>query len=114
MSTNVKRATRKGLLPDYHSILAIIFNIIHMFFFKNFFCSFLFSLQHGGQIRCSSCVTSRESGLLLNLYRSIIDTNECLQNLPCHPNARCNNTEGSYMCICHTGYDGDGLTCNGK
>ena len=59
MSTNVKRVTRKGLLPDYYSILAIIFNIIHVFFSK----TFLFSLQHGGQIRSSLCVTSRESGL---------------------------------------------------
>ena len=89
MSTNVKRATRKGLLPDYHSILAIIFNIIHVFFSKTFLFFFCFrffkdmiergmlntasrlqmeclwfaSLQHGGQIRSSSCVTSRESGL---------------------------------------------------
>ena len=64
MSTNVKRATRKGLLPDYYSILAIIFNIIHVFFSKTFFVLFLFSLQHGGQTRSSSCVTSRESSLL--------------------------------------------------
>ena len=48
------------------------------------------------------------------LYRCIVDTNECLQNLPCPPNASCNNTEGSYVCICDTGYDGDGFTCNGK
>ena len=27
------------------------------------FSSFLFSLQHGGQMRCSSCLTSRNSGL---------------------------------------------------
>ena len=42
MSTNVKRATRKGLLPDYDSILAIIFNIIHVFFSKTFFVLFCF------------------------------------------------------------------------
>ena len=42
MSTNVKRATRKGLLPDYYSILAIIFNIIHVFFSKIFFVLFCF------------------------------------------------------------------------
>ena len=42
MSTNVKRATRKGLLPDYYSILAIIFNIIHVFFSKTFFVLFCF------------------------------------------------------------------------
>ena len=43
-----------------------------------------------------------------------LDTNECLLNSTCHPNATCNNTEGSYVCICDTGYDGDGFTCNGK
>ena len=42
MSTNVKRVTRKGLLPDYYSILAIIFNIIHVFFSKTFFVLFCF------------------------------------------------------------------------
>ena len=42
ISTNVKRATRKGLLPDYYSILAIIFNIIHVFFSKTFFVLFCF------------------------------------------------------------------------
>ena len=42
MSTNVKRSTRKGLLPDYYSILAIICNIIHVFFSKTFFVLFCF------------------------------------------------------------------------
>ena len=64
MSTNVKRATRKGLLPDY-----LLFNIsdyiqyYSRIFFKNVFCSFLFSLQHGGQIRSSS-IDIYLSGLL--------------------------------------------------
>ena len=50
--------------------------------------------------------------LLYNVF--YVDTNECLQNSTCHPNATCNNTEGSYMCICDTGCNGDGFTCNGK
>ena len=61
MSTNVKRATRKGLLPDYHSILAIIFNIIHVFFSKTFF---VFPPTWRPNTH-SSCVTSRESGLYI-------------------------------------------------
>ena len=64
MSTNVKRATRKGLLPDYYSNISDYIQYYSRIFFKNFFCSSLFSLQHGGQIRSSSCVTSRESALL--------------------------------------------------
>ena len=43
-----------------------------------------------------------------------LDTDECLQSLTCHANAICDNTEGSYMCACDTGYSGDGFLCNGK
>ena len=67
MSTNVKRATRKDLLPDYYSFnISDYIQYYSRIFFKNFFCSFLFSLQHGGQIRSSLYVTSRESGQYVN------------------------------------------------
>ena len=33
---------------------------------------------------------------------------------PCHANATCNNTEGSYTCTCNSGYYGDGVSCNGR
>ncbi|PFX18416.1 Uromodulin [Stylophora pistillata] len=41
---------------------------------------------------------------------------ECKKNLhSCHSNAFCNNTNGSYSCICKTGFQGDGKeTCHGK
>ena len=32
---------------------------------------------------------------------------------PCHTNATCNNTDGSYICDCVKGYDGDGTNCTG-
>ena len=38
------------------------------------------------------------------------DIDECDTN-PCHPNATCNNTGGSYICTCDTGYTGNGTTC---
>ena len=42
------------------------------------------------------------------------EINECEPVPPCHANATCNNTEGSYTCTCNTGYSGDGVTCDGK
>ena len=40
------------------------------------------------------------------------DIDECL-DAPCHPNATCNNTEGSYTCECSDGFSGSGLNCTG-
>ena len=48
------------------------------------------------------------------MYLYSLDTNECLPDSPCHANATCNNTEGSYLCTCDSGYSGDGFTCTGK
>ena len=42
----------------------------------------------------------------------ILDIDECLTS-PCHPNATCNNTDGSYICGCDMGYSGDGYNCTG-
>ena len=66
--------------------------------------------------------------LYINLYKSenhhvvmhkIFSTifpeiNECVPVSPCHANATCNNTDGSYTCTCNTGYSGDGIICDGK
>ena len=42
------------------------------------------------------------------------DIDECgLTEGPCHEDAACTNTEGSYECECRTGYKGDGYRCTG-
>ena len=43
---------------------------------------------------------------------SISDVDECLNN-PCHSNATCNNTLGSFLCTCKKGFTGDGRNCTG-
>ena len=31
----------------------------------------------------------------------------------CHGNATCNNTIGSYVCVCDDGWSGNGFNCSG-
>ena len=53
----------------------------------------------------------------------LVDVNECFPDQisakykhlahNCHVDANCSNTNGSFYCMCHTGYSGDGVTCIG-
>ena len=42
-----------------------------------------------------------------------LDVDECTAN-PCSPNAECTNDPGSFRCDCHSGFLGDGQTCEEK
>ena len=42
----------------------------------------------------------------------LLDIDECTENRhQCHVDATCNNTQGSYNCSCHEGYNGNGYNC---
>ena len=44
------------------------------------------------------------------------DINECEDpggSVLCDENANCNDTDGSYDCVCRVGYSGDGFNCSG-
>ena len=44
-----------------------------------------------------------------------VDIDECKQGTAvCDGNAYCTNTNGSYTCICNSGYSGTGLACSSK
>ena len=43
------------------------------------------------------------------------DINECKLPSLCHSLATCSNTEGSFLCECKKGYNGDGkINCTGN
>ena len=42
------------------------------------------------------------------------DIDECKVNHSCHVNATCTNNNGSYVCECHPGFNGNGQNCTGE
>ena len=46
----------------------------------------------------------------------VLDIDECFvpDGNGCDTNALCTNTEGSYVCRCLRGYQGNGRTCEGE
>ena len=42
------------------------------------------------------------------------DNDECVDSPDCSEHAQCFNTGGSYTCMCHDGFYGDGKNCEGK
>ena len=45
----------------------------------------------------------------------LTDRDECRdESDDCSDNASCSNTEGSFMCQCLPGFEGDGRTCVGQ
>ena len=53
----------------------------------------------------------------INLFIVVcLDIDECNLNISmCQPDSYCDNTIGSYLCICNVGYSGDGfINCTSK
>jgi len=48
--------------------------------------------------------------------QTVADIDECgnPESNECDPNALCTNTEGSHVCRCLRGFEGDGRNCTGK
>lgn len=64
-------------------------------------------------------ISNQISGKISHLIDFFIvntDIDECAtsETNDCGPNAVCNNTDGSYVCLCASGYKGDGRNCTGK
>ena len=52
---------------------------------------------------------------MIKILTHSIDVDECVNATnPCHTNARCNNTDGTYTCTCNNGYYGNGTHCTGN
>ena len=60
-------------------------------------------------------IKKKATGIRIDSLLFFIDEDECKNGTHnCDVNAQCNNTFGSFNCICLHGYSGDGLHCSGK
>ena len=58
-----------------------------------------------------------KSKIIIYTELIVLDIRECTfttGTYPCHVNADCTDTFGSYICQCSDGFTGDGLMCNGN
>ena len=57
----------------------------------------------------------KERLCLCHLSCFTADIDECSNTTeyPCHSQANCSNTDGSFVCSCLNGYTGDGISCKG-
>ena len=91
--------------PPYSQFFPFHFLICH-------FCSENFSLTW--LIDCLYSFKYLIFILTKMLLMWVSDINECsFLPFPCHVNAQCNNTIGSYGCACNRGYAGNGKSCTG-
>lgn len=89
----------------------------------NLFCSFPPFATRMTNISLYQQVCLLKRSLFL-FTASFSDVNECFPNNisekysflahNCHADANCTNTLGSFYCTCHSGYAGNGITCEGK
>ena len=56
------------------------------------------------------CVIVRQAGRAV----TVRDINECLNVTICQDNSQCQNTNGSYICVCNDGYIRSGDVCIGE
>ena len=75
------------------------------------FCRFCFHTVNCERSKCSRTKTKWNVVVLLDTW-SFSDVDEC-ERKPCHENANCTNTPGSFECLCKTGYTGNGSHCAG-
>ena len=55
-----------------------------------------------------------QPSLVRNTSKLATDVDECVNgNNNCDENADCTNTEGSFICMCSSGFSGNGTSCNG-
>lgn len=57
------------------------------------------------------CIAANNTKILCE-YIVFVDLNECDAN-PCHVNADCTNTLGTFLCTCNVGFTGNGFECQG-
>ena len=95
----------KGDILEMAKIVQVKFKPLSFSLYRHYFSFVVFCFF-------SAHIMSRKIYVQFNY----LDLDECASPVTneCDPNALCTNTEGSYVCRCLNGYQGDGRNCTGK
>ena len=81
----------------------------------NFFFFFFFFYNYQSNHSTESPLIFKVINMMKCKYMyGFSDIDECKGNHPCHVSATCTNTNGSYLCECHPGFNGNGQICTGE
>ena len=71
---------------------------------------------HGNGFICNSNIIIILTTVILGRYdMHFSDTDECAEGSDsCDSNAECMDIDGSYYCLCNTGFTGNGSSCTGR
>ena len=71
----------------------------------------------GSGLECEGKCWIMNKALQLTLSElTLLDFDECVSSdtNDCHPDASCNNMDGSFVCTCLPGFEGNGTFCTGN
>ena len=75
---------------------------------------YLYNSGYNDALNRHACSSHANECYVFKCFTDItVDINEC-ELFPCHLNGICNNTDGSFNCVCKQGFLGDGFKCDGK
>ena len=106
-------------LTVFHEISGNFTNRQHKRQISTHMVSLYITLEGQDNLNIFTFNSSRGNGIFNYNYSCpnntiiIIDCTGCVQNhIICDPNANCINTNGSFYCVCSSGYYGNGTICS--
>ena len=97
----------------HYNLCLVLFNNSYLEFTRrHYYSEYVFSYEIMTKSNMTKSNMNINKFTLLMLGPFTLDINEC-PSRPCSVFGNCTNSPGSFLCHCNSGFEGDGLICNG-